>query len=110
MAGALAMAYQSGVAELGSVAVNPNSSLELVVRCAACDVDRSYRRTASKFYDADEAAPLAKRDCTASAANDRQQTYLEAFRVRPLQTSETSTATTPGQGAMEPRFEGGCPS
>ena len=25
---------------------NPNSSLELVVRCAACDVDRSYRRVA----------------------------------------------------------------
>ena len=52
------------------------------------------KRTASETGDADEAAPPAKCDCTTSAANDRQQTYLAAFRVRPLQTSVTPSATT----------------
>ena len=42
------------------------------------------KRTASEADDAVEAAPPAKRDCTTSMANDRQQTYLTTFRVRPL--------------------------
>ena len=51
---------------------------------AATDPPRATptKRTASETGD--EGAPLAKRDCTTSAVNDRQQTYLAAFRVRPL--------------------------